>query len=140
MPVLLEDEQGVAHGNDWAKGFVRGMGMRAGSWAELVAHEERGAAVVPMLALAHEHDADPELRPEPFTPEGREEILSAMLAGLVLTYRYFEPHRRAYARAEVGAGTVRRSAPKIRRNDPCPCGSGKKYKHCCGGSDGSTLH
>jgi preprotein translocase subunit SecA len=21
---------------------------------------------------------------------------------------------------------------KIGRNDPCPCGSGKKYKHCCG--------
>jgi preprotein translocase subunit SecA len=26
----------------------------------------------------------------------------------------------------------RRSAPKVGRNDPCPCGSGKKYKHCCG--------
>ena len=29
-------------------------------------------------------------------------------------------------------GTLRRSAPKIRRNDPCPCGSGKKYKNCHG--------
>ena len=28
--------------------------------------------------------------------------------------------------------TVRRTTPKIGRNDPCPCGSGKKYKHCCG--------
>lgn len=28
--------------------------------------------------------------------------------------------------------TVRRAAPKIGRNDPCPCGSGKKYKKCCG--------
>jgi curved DNA-binding protein CbpA len=28
--------------------------------------------------------------------------------------------------------TVRRSQPKVGRNDPCPCGSGKKYKHCCG--------
>ena len=28
--------------------------------------------------------------------------------------------------------TVRRDAPKVGRNDPCPCGSGKKYKHCCG--------
>jgi preprotein translocase subunit SecA len=25
-----------------------------------------------------------------------------------------------------------RSGPKVGRNDPCPCGSGKKYKHCCG--------
>lgn len=29
-------------------------------------------------------------------------------------------------------GTVRRDAPKVGRNDPCPCGSGKKYKQCCG--------
>ncbi len=27
---------------------------------------------------------------------------------------------------------VTRSAPKVGRNDPCPCGSGKKYKKCCG--------
>ena len=27
-----------------------------------------------------------------------------------------------------------RSGPKVGRNDPCPCGSGKKYKHCCGKS------
>ena len=28
--------------------------------------------------------------------------------------------------------TIRRDAPKVGRNDPCPCGSGKKYKNCCG--------
>jgi len=28
--------------------------------------------------------------------------------------------------------TVRRDTPKVGRNDPCPCGSGKKYKKCCG--------
>ena len=27
---------------------------------------------------------------------------------------------------------TRRDAPKVGRNDPCPCGSGKKYKKCCG--------
>ena len=28
--------------------------------------------------------------------------------------------------------TIRRDMPKVGRNDPCPCGSGKKYKNCCG--------
>ncbi|MGA1523171.1 MAG: SEC-C metal-binding domain-containing protein, partial [Planctomycetota bacterium] len=32
----------------------------------------------------------------------------------------------------VGPGTFRREAPKVGRNDPCPCGSGKKHKKCCG--------
>lgn len=33
-----------------------------------------------------------------------------------------EPHKQE---------TVRRQSPKVGRNDPCPCGSGKKYKNCC---------
>ena len=28
--------------------------------------------------------------------------------------------------------TIRRDTPKVGRNDPCPCGSGKKYKNCHG--------
>jgi uncharacterized protein len=28
--------------------------------------------------------------------------------------------------------TVKRETPKVGRNDPCPCGSGKKHKNCCG--------
>ena len=34
--------------------------------------------------------------------------------------------------AQGGGGTVKREAPKVGRNDPCPCGSGRKYKKCCG--------
>lgn len=33
---------------------------------------------------------------------------------------------------DMAAKTVKRVAPKVGRNDPCPCGSGKKYKQCCG--------
>jgi len=36
------------------------------------------------------------------------------------------------ANKEKTQETVKRDAPKIGRNDPCPCGSGKKYKNCCG--------
>ena len=32
----------------------------------------------------------------------------------------------------VGPAPVTRDQPKVGRNDPCPCGSGKKYKKCCG--------
>ena len=34
--------------------------------------------------------------------------------------------------APTKPSTVRRVQPKVGRNDPCPCGSGKKYKRCCG--------
>ena len=32
----------------------------------------------------------------------------------------------------VGIQQIRRAGPKVGRNDPCPCGSGRKYKKCCG--------
>jgi SEC-C motif domain protein len=37
-----------------------------------------------------------------------------------------------FAEGEVIPETVVREGPKVGRNDPCPCGSGKKYKKCCG--------
>jgi preprotein translocase subunit SecA len=42
------------------------------------------------------------------------------------------PSSRPEARAQGGSVTVVRSQPKVGRNDPCPCKSGKKYKHCHG--------
>ncbi|MDR1747656.1 MAG: SEC-C domain-containing protein, partial [Spirochaetaceae bacterium] len=36
------------------------------------------------------------------------------------------------ARSQPDNVTVVRTTPKVGRNDPCPCGSGKKYKQCCG--------
>ena len=36
------------------------------------------------------------------------------------------------AEQAVATKTIVREAPKVGRNDPCPCGSGKKYKKCCG--------
>lgn len=34
--------------------------------------------------------------------------------------------------AKRGTQPIRREEPKVGRNDPCPCGSGKKFKQCCG--------
>ena len=42
-----------------------------------------------------------------------------------------EESKKRLFREQKQSGTVRK-AKKIGRNDPCPCGSGKKYKKCCG--------
>jgi uncharacterized protein len=121
----------MAHGNDWAHGFMRGMGMRHDGWAELVNDEEHGGCLIPMMMLRHEHDEDPAMRPKPISPEKREEVIVHMTAGLLGAYRYFRVQQQAEASARTSE--PRRSTPKVGRNDPCPCGSEKKYKRCCGG-------
>jgi yecA family protein len=62
MPLLLADEHGVSRGNDWATGFLRGMELRKKDWAPLVDDDENGGSLVPIFALAYEHDPDPEMR------------------------------------------------------------------------------
>jgi len=41
-----------------------------------------------------------------------------------------------YDEGQIVPRTVVRSAPKVGRNEPCTCGSGRKYKHCCYGKVG----
>ena len=67
VPLLLFDEDGTAHGNDWARGFMRGMQMRHDGWGELVNDQKHGGCLIPMMMLCHEHDEDPEMRPEPIS-------------------------------------------------------------------------
>jgi uncharacterized protein len=139
LPLLLQDENGISHANDWASGFLRGMDLRKSEWAALLNDEEHGGWLVPILALAHEHDPDPEMRPYkvPLTAEAREQLIVGAAAGVTGIYRYFEAQRLVENQLFGKAATVRRVMPKIGRNDPCPCGSGKKFKQCCGRT---TLH
>ena len=44
---------------------------------------------------------------------------------------FSEDKLKALYKEQKNSGTIRKGK-KVGRNDPCPCGSGKKYKHCCG--------
>ena len=97
----------------------------------LMDKEETLVYIFPMMVLDHEHDPDPELRPGPIDSAKRDDLFVGMIAGALKAYRYFQQDRQA----EVDDRRFEaRRTPKIGRNDPCPCGSGKKYKHCCGGT------
>lgn len=134
VPLLLEDENGKACGNAWALGFLRGVEMRKASWHEILGDENKVGLFVPLFALAHENDPDPAMRPykKPMTDQQREKLLAGISVFTVEMYDYF---RAARTRATVAAGDARtfcREKPRIGRNDSCYCGSGKKYKKCCG--------
>jgi uncharacterized protein len=132
FPLLLEDENGVEHGSDWARGFIRGTHLRHDGWAELLADDDHGGCMIPTLTLYHEHDEDPPMRPRPIGPEQRQKVIGSLAVGLAGAYRYFRQPR---GPAASSRGPVPRDTnSKIGRNDLCPCGSGKKHKHCCGGA------
>ena len=137
LPLLLEDDKGVALANDWARGFMRAVDLRQDRWGSLMNSEENGGSILPMMMLYYDNDPDPEMRPSAISLEQREEIIAHMAAGLLQIYRYYFSQRGSSIPRGTSPQTVRREGAKIGRNEPCPCGSGKKYKHCHGGT---TLH
>lgn len=133
LPLLLEDDDGIPIGNDWAFGFMEGVQLRVEGWKALFDDEDHAGCLVPMLMLYHECDEDPETRTEPpITPQQREKVITTMAVGLTFAYRYFRETPKGGAR--IPSAMPPQSRRKVGRNEPCPCGSGKKYKRCCGGA------
>lgn len=121
---LLEDERPGQDGCAWCYGFVVGIGMRLTAWQPLLKNKKTGPAIA-LIAVLSEADELSDM--EPTLPEDRAEIIDALSAIPPLLREFW--HNRA-------AG--RHHPTKIGGNDPCPCGSGRKYKRCCGAGGGSA--
>lgn len=124
-------------GRDWARGFMQGTRLASAGWSRLFQDEKEGHVItIPLVA----GEIDPSWPKEPLTAERSDELLQMMFAGAARAYRYFEDDRRKFAEqprsysnmAADNSEPYVRSDPKVGRNEPCPCGSGKKFKKCCG--------
>ncbi len=133
IPRLVgEADEEIPRGNRWARGFLRGVSLCRESWDEIFDDENRFAILLPVLALAHENDPDPELRSwkTPPAPYLRKEVLAGLSVAVQALYDLFRSGHREEAAMEKTES--RPSGRKPGRNDPCYCGSGRKYKRCCG--------
>ncbi len=127
QPVRDEDGPGLP-GEAWACGFVLGIDVEESGWGALLDYKRIADAVQPVIALG-EDESSTDI--EPLSRKDRRSI-SENLGRTLLSL-----HGLTLLSPEELAGTpVKRTGPKIGRNDPCPCGSGKKYKKCCGADAG----
>jgi uncharacterized protein len=109
-------------GREWAHGFVRGLLLRRDAWLPLVRHKEASPALMSILQLiGHEYAGDF----QELTPEARTETIVLLPLLIFAIYRFWRDRGAWSAHAEPERST------KVGRNEPCPCGSGRKYKRCC---------
>lgn len=121
LPLVTDVEEDLP-GKAWAHGFLTGVDLSRKSWKSFINDDDLAGPLVPIYMLAHEDDPDPELRPPPITPELRNELIIALSGAITSMHRHFLKQRR---------GTTA-PPPRVGRNAPCPCGSGRTYKRCCG--------
>lgn len=111
----------------WARGFVEAVGLNRAAWQPLFDHPE-GAQWYRPIHLLGAAQATADMEALTRTPAQRA-ALTAQIGGMLLNmHAFWLPLRQAVAERE----RARRLSPKVGRNEPCPCGSGKKFKKCCG--------
>jgi len=91
----------------------------------------------PLPRVNSDSDALARMMPPAARSERREQLIVGVAASVPAIYRYFAAERKLEVQKLSSVKTFRRDAPKVGRNERCPCGSGKKFKHCCANA---TLH
>jgi uncharacterized protein len=132
LPMMDEPDEKSVPGRQWARGFMRGVAMRRRGWKPMFTDEQEGQLLTIALVAG---EVEPTWPDTPLTDELRERIEALMGAGAGRAYHRFAAERRATARLAREAKSVRRQSAKVGRNEPCPCGSGRKYKQCCGAAN-----
>ena len=124
----------------WIEGFEKAIKLRPAAWRTLLnANAETAQAFSGLLTLADINRNDPR-----FSEEQRAEL--TLTAPDKIGPWVIALHARRLADRQpfqdIGAApsqAMRGPRGKIGRNDPCPCGSGNKYKKCCGLNGTTTV-
>jgi len=125
-PIFLEHEaEGKTYTivDEWCEGYMRGVALAADQWD--AGGREMTILLTPILAFtsvlgwrAHDMNSKAET----------ENIRNAITPNVREIHAYWLARREDYA---PSSEPMRRVEPQVGRNDPCTCGSGKKYKKCC---------
>lgn len=137
-PVMDQDRRnGQVFIADWVEGFIRAVGLQPSSWQRLSKSDDQEAIVafslmleIPLIGTGKGSlDAAREAK---LIDEAPDLIPSLVLEMNRFTKALpFEAPKSAFPfPANLPGEPFRRQ--EAGRNDPCPCGSGKKYKKCCG--------
>jgi uncharacterized protein len=125
-PLFLSGDQKPTHDavRAWVRGFWRAMTLAPATWSKLFEDARTQIIMGPFVGF---FDLD-RLAPNEISDinDDRLDANAALIPRMILVLRKLACIREAASRP---AALLRPS--KLGRNDPCPCGSGKKYKRCC---------
>lgn len=131
-PILYPlDEEGKEYDYAaWADAYVYGCGLGKDWFKEAGKHaEDLSELLEPMFILNGMMKEDMEKSGEKWLgPVEEARLVGEIQENLPSIIQAIHN----FWKGSTASQTVRRDDPKVGRNDPCPCGSGKKFKQCCG--------
>jgi uncharacterized protein len=128
-PILYEREmEGRVYriADGWCSGFLAAFYLSAEAWQPLLKDQDNRRLLLPIIALGSEEGW--KLLEANTDPQAVEE---AALADLEPSVVAICEYWRNQWKAAAWRTTIRPRSLRVSRNEPCPCGSGRKYKRCC---------
>jgi uncharacterized protein len=122
--------------DDWCAGFMKGVELDAEGWRAVTANKPDWLSTIKLYGTA---DGRVEFEKKNLSLDEHK----VLVAGLADTVRNIHAVWRGRRREQMAERTMSdfvrrlpvRNPDKVGRNDPCPCGSGKKFKRCHGGAE-----
>lgn len=133
LNVYQDDEREYVDGEMWAHGYMTAIQLHKNSWNALF-ESKHGAEVLRPIYLLGAEEVTEEEEQLVQTPAQREELSKTIPASVGWIYKFWAPQRRAEDVRISGTSPANEDI-KISRNAPCICGSGRKFKKCCGASE-----
>ena len=127
------EEQEFDDAEGWAYGFCEGVKLSQPAWQALLDDSE-GERWYRPIGLLGGDDYSADQMELTTTPAQRHVLAAAIGNNLPYIHAFWLPMREAINERQ----RAQRLSNKVGRNEPCPCGSGKKFKKCCGAP--SQLH
>jgi len=110
----------------WCRGFLAGVELSEAGWYDASDPEEVEELLFPVFVLADELTDEERAS---YTPAAWRTLVLDSEAGLDAALVRLRDY---WAIVREPPRTVRHEGPRVGRNDPCPCCSGRKHKQCCG--------
>ena len=123
--ILWEDADGRLVAGDWAMGFLAGMRLRFDAWGPLL-DDDAGPFLNPILGLCVDENGERMPGIDDHAAEAFATEAPRVIPICAVAIREFWMARREPQTPGV------RAFPKVGRNEPCPCGSRRKFKRCGG--------
>ena len=134
LPDLYEYEEDGGRkisAEEWCIGFSLGVHLRSKDWDPLLEDEELSELLAPIVAFSMD-EAWNEVTAGHDPEEVREKLIAALPTVVQAIHAYWLPFREKKVPGLTPDSFHIGGSPKVGRNVPCPCGSGKKFKKCCG--------
>ena len=126
-PLFLErivDNRSYTIVDEWCEGYLRGLNLSPEPW------HAGGEEMIKLLSPIYAFTGVTDWRGHDGSEQDREDIQRTIPAKVREIHAYWLS-RRTEEPLEAAATPFKHSEIHVGRNDPCPCGSGKKYKKCC---------